>query len=40
MKECFTDRIFENFSAEKKKETRWVVQKRTEERLRQRLVIQ
>ena len=40
MNECFTDPIFGNFSAEKKRETRRVVQKRTEERLRQRLVIQ
>ena len=40
MNECFTDPIFGNFSVEKKRETRWVVQKRTEERLRQRLVIQ
>ena len=40
MNECFTDPIFGNFSVEKKRETRQVMQKRTEERLRQRLVIQ
>ena len=40
MNECFTDLIFGNFSAEKKRETRQVVQKRAEARLRQMLVIQ
>ena len=40
MNECFTDPIFGNFSAEKKRETRQVERgQRTEERLRQRLVI-
>ena len=38
MNEYFTDPIFGNFSVEKKRETRQVVQ--TEEMLRQRLVIQ
>ena len=40
MNEWFTDPVFGNFSVEKKRETRRVVRKRTEERLRQRLVIQ
>ena len=38
MNEYFTDPIFGNFSVEKKREIRQVVQ--TEEMLRQRLVIQ
>ena len=40
MNECFTDPIFGNFSVEKKRETRQVVRKRREERLRQRLGFQ
>ena len=40
MNECFTDLIFGNFNTKKKRETGQVVQKRTEERLRKRLVIQ
>ena len=40
MNECFTDPFFSNFSniAEKVRERRWAMQKKKEERLRQRLV--
>ena len=37
--ECFTDPIFGNFSVERKRETRQVVQKRKEERLRERAML-
>ena len=40
MNEYFTDPIFGNFSVERKRQTREGVQKRKEESLRQRLVIQ
>ena len=40
MNECFTDLIFGNFSVERKRQMREGVQKRKEESLRQRLVIQ
>ena len=36
---CFTDPVFGNFSGDRIIELRWVVQKRKEERLRERLVI-
>ena len=40
MNKCFTDPIFGNFSGERKRQMREGVQKRKEESLRQRLVIQ
>ena len=38
--ECFTDLIFRNFSVERKKGLKQVVQERKEGKLRERLVIQ
>ena len=40
MNECFTDLIFGNFSAEKKKDWKWAVHEWKKERLRESLVIQ
>ena len=40
MNECFTDLIFGNFSVERKRVVKEGVQKRKEEALRDRLVIQ
>ena len=40
MNECFTDLIFGNFSVERKRAVKEGVQKRKEEALRDRLVIQ